>query len=70
MRLFPKAWTMPGGGLELGETIAQSALRELEEECGIKVEPDSSSNTYVTNGKSVTVEPFFLYESNSAIDNT
>jgi 8-oxo-dGTP pyrophosphatase MutT (NUDIX family) len=35
MKLFPKGWVLPGGHLELGETIDIAALRELEEECGV-----------------------------------
>jgi 8-oxo-dGTP diphosphatase len=32
-------WGFPGGVLELGETVAQGAMRELEEETGVKAEP-------------------------------
>ena len=32
-------WGFPGGVLELGETIAQGAMRELREETGIVAEP-------------------------------
>lgn len=31
-------WTIPGGGMEPGETIAQTAVREVKEETGIDVE--------------------------------
>lgn len=31
-------WTLPAGFLELGETVAQGALRETQEEAGAKVE--------------------------------
>ncbi len=32
-----KKWDLPKGKLEKGETAAEGALREVEEECGIKV---------------------------------
>ena len=32
-------WGFPGGVLELGETVAQGAMRELREETGIIAEP-------------------------------
>ncbi|CAG4921339.1 MULTISPECIES: NUDIX hydrolase [Acidithrix] len=31
-------WTLPKGKVEVGETLAQAALREVEEETGIKAE--------------------------------
>ena len=33
---MPGRWGFPGGVLELGETVAQGAMRELEEETGVK----------------------------------
>ena len=30
-------WSIPGGMVELGETTAEAVVRELEEECGLRV---------------------------------
>jgi len=32
-------WSVPAGGVELGETIQDTAKREIGEECGIEIEP-------------------------------
>src|SRR3972149_5541929 len=31
-------WSIPGGGIELGETLAQAVKREVREECSIEIE--------------------------------
>jgi len=33
-------WTIPGGRVELDETLPEAVRREIREECGIAVEPD------------------------------
>jgi 8-oxo-dGTP diphosphatase len=32
-------WTVPGGTVELGETLEEAVVREMEEETGLRVEP-------------------------------
>jgi len=32
-------WSLPGGALELGETLEQGIVREVREECGLEVVP-------------------------------
>ena len=39
-------WTMPGGTLEFGESLTECAMRELKEECGLKVEIKDIIGTY------------------------
>jgi ADP-ribose pyrophosphatase YjhB (NUDIX family) len=31
-------WSIPGGGIELGETVCEAARREVREECSIEIE--------------------------------
>lgn len=50
MRSFPKAWVMPGGGIDPGESILEGVVREVKEETGLDVSPDS-------------VEPVAMWES-------
>jgi len=37
-------WSVPGGAVELGETIRDAVKRELREECGIEIEVDGVIN--------------------------
>ena len=46
-------WSIPGGGMEVGETIAETVVREVQEETGLKVEPERLVGIY-TNPHHVT----------------
>ncbi|MER7514808.1 NUDIX domain-containing protein [Streptomyces sp. NPDC126499] len=39
-------WALPGGGHDIGERIADTAVREVEEETGIRVEVDGIVGLY------------------------
>ena len=37
MKIFPKAWVLPGGHIDLGETLETGVIREIVEEVGILI---------------------------------
>lgn len=39
-------WSIPGGTVELGETLAQAAIREVREECGVEIVPGGVLDTF------------------------
>jgi len=41
MTFFSKAWVMPGGHLELGETLEAGVCREAHEETGLEIKYSS-----------------------------
>jgi len=57
-------WALPGGGLHAGEDSRSGAIRELEEETGIKAQPDQLiplfSGQYADDGVRFEYECFVL----------
>jgi 8-oxo-dGTP pyrophosphatase MutT (NUDIX family) len=55
-------WVLPGGKLELGETIAGAAVREVFEETGVQVEVTGFAGIYTDPGHIIAyddgTEPF------------
>ncbi|XP_041650322.1 nucleoside diphosphate-linked moiety X motif 17 isoform X3 [Cheilinus undulatus] len=43
LRIFPNVWVPPGGHVEPDETLLDAGLRELQEETGLKLEPEEVS---------------------------
>jgi len=40
------SWSVPGGIVELGETLAQAAVREVAEECQVQIAPGRVLSTF------------------------
>jgi 8-oxo-dGTP pyrophosphatase MutT (NUDIX family) len=45
-RFMPSAWVFPGGAVHEPETPAETALRELEEEAGVRIEQTDGLATF------------------------
>ncbi|MDD5342515.1 MAG: NUDIX domain-containing protein [Patescibacteria group bacterium] len=44
-------WTMPGGKLEFGEELENACVREVSEETGLKIPPNTLKLVSVTNDR-------------------
>ena len=67
MRIFPGAWVLPGGHIDLGEDLEECVIREIHEETGVKIEQANSQEDDTKllsyKGRKVEVAPYFAYES-------
>ncbi len=52
--LWPGAFDLPGGQVEPGESYVQAAVRETEEETGIRLAPDDVRLVYTSTGEDAT----------------
>lgn len=48
---FSGRWSLPGGHIELGETVEKAAVREASEETGLKVKPLEILGVYSVRGR-------------------
>lgn len=46
LRSDTHVWALPGGAMEIGETIGQTAIRETKEETGLDVQPEYIVGVY------------------------
>ena len=68
-RRSPGEWVLPKGHIEPGETAEAAAIREVEEEAGVRAEvvAPAGDSEYVVNGKIVRVV-FFLMKYVKEVD--
>jgi len=49
-------WSIPGGAMEIGESIGQTVVREVREETGLDVEPETIVGVYSDPGHVVAYD--------------
>ena len=54
-------WHFPGGGVEIGETIREAAVRELEEETGIAAREEPVLHGVFNNGSAFPGDHIVVY---------
>ncbi len=55
-------WTIPGGRVEVGESIKQTAVRELKEETAIVISEDDLHFVHIEYMKDKFINYFFSFE--------
>ena len=68
MRIFAGAWVLPGGHIDLGETLEECVVREIHEETGVEIKirqpfDDNDQIVLTYMDKEVEIYPYFAYES-------
>lgn len=64
--IFPHAWVMPGGGVEIGESLEEAVVREAEEETGFVIRTSKDKDgqdIYHVEGEKCELVPFYAFES-------
>ncbi len=55
--VYVDCWHLPGGGVDEGETLLQTALREVKEEVGLDVREDQTEEVdFVTTGQAEKID--------------
>jgi len=56
---FSRAWVCPGGHVDPEESLEEAALRELDEECGVKIKHRKFM------GSDIDIKPICIFESST-----
>lgn len=54
LMLFPGVWDIPGGGVEVGDSLEDSLVREVREETGFRVRVGRPITAWIAHARMVT----------------